>query len=158
ASRSTVESIQMGATDQPRDGVVREPGRSAAFVGAAFASVPADATILVATHRRDMLPHSIRHRTWPFPQAALVGTGTELWTTSVIAHLEVLRARGADYLLLPGDILRRLDPSGAFQRHVSRRYRVVLQFDIGLLVNLREPSASSEESAARALVESFEEL
>jgi GT2 family glycosyltransferase len=90
--------------------------------------LPRDATVVVVSKGDDALVDLYGRRAWHFPQAPderyagyYLPDGTGL-----IAHLEVLRARGAQYLLFPKSALWWLESYHKFARHLQRHYPLVL--------------------------------
>ncbi|MCC6779526.1 MAG: methyltransferase domain-containing protein [Hyphomicrobiales bacterium] len=68
---------------------------------------------------------------------------------AAIAHLETLRERGADFLLIPRHTRRWLRAYTGFQEYLERRYRVVArQPDVGLILDLRLAPENRSDDAA----------
>ena len=66
-------------------------------------------------------------------------------SSGAIAHLEVLRAKGAGYLLLPSPALWWLDHYAEFRRHLVNRYSTVVRHeDTCVIFDLREPKQSAD--------------
>ena len=73
---------------------------------------------------------------------------------SAIVHLEALRARGAEYLLLPSTSLWWLDHYKGLRRHLDRHYRLLLrENDVCAIYSLAEPPAAGVAAAAAGLAE-----
>jgi GT2 family glycosyltransferase len=95
-------------------------------------SVPMDSTVLVASKGDNDLLKLYGRESWHFPR-----TETGVYAgyypkcdLSAIAHLETLRARGAEYLVLPSTAFWWLDHYPRFKAHVEDRYlRVVREED-----------------------------
>jgi hypothetical protein len=61
-------------------------------------------------------------------------------STAAITHLETLRVKGANYLVLPSTALWWLDCYGEFRQHLMQHYQVVVeQKDTCLIFALRAP-------------------
>jgi hypothetical protein len=91
------------------------------------ANLPSDARVLVVSKGDDALLELAGRQAWHFPRGPDGGyaghnppSGRE-----AIAHLEELRAAGADYLLLPATARWWLDYYGGLREHLERRYRTV---------------------------------
>lgn len=113
-------------------------------------SVPADATVLVVSRGDDALLDLGGRRTGHFPQA---DDGTYAGyhpadSEEAIGHLELLRARGAEYLVVPGPSLWWLDHYEGFGRHLERAYAAVAgDHESGLVFALATGPAPSGGSA-----------
>ena len=89
--------------------------------------LPRGATVLVTSKGDDALLDLYGRRAWHFPQAS-----NARWAgyylpdgSGLIAHLEYLRARGAEYLLFPQTALWWLDSYPKFAQHLRRHYPLV---------------------------------
>ena len=114
------------------------------------ARLPADATVIVVSKGDGEL---LRFKTqsfplnsqpsikgWHFPQAA-DGRYANCYpanSAEAIAHLENLRAKGGDFLLIPKPAFWWLEHYGAFKEHLEQRYRLAAReedtcviFDLG---------------------------
>jgi glycosyltransferase involved in cell wall biosynthesis len=91
-------------------------------------AVPPGATVLVVSRGDDELLRLDGRRGWHFPQteAGVYAGHNPADSAEAIAHLEELRARGAQFLLFPATGLWWLDHYREFREHLERRYRVVL--------------------------------
>jgi hypothetical protein len=78
---------------------------------------------------------------WHFPQTpdGTYGGYHPPDSEVAIAHLEALRDKGANYLLIPQSALWWLEYYEEFRRHLERRYRLAVQdYDSCLIYSLRE--------------------
>lgn len=92
-------------------------------------SVPPDARVLVISKGDPELLKMHGRTTAHYPQAA-DGTYAGSYpktSTAAIAHLEALRARGADYLVIPTTALWWLEHYKSFAEHLARRYPTVTE-------------------------------
>ena len=88
-------------------------------------SVPGDATVLVISRGDDQALELGTRRAWHFPQEA-DGTYAGSYpqdSDAAVAHLEDLRARGAQFLLVPSTSAWWLEHYEGFGRHLRDRYR-----------------------------------
>ncbi len=111
--------------------------------------VPVDATVLVVSKGDDDLL-DLGRRAWHFPQGEDGGyAGYHPADAEVcIAEMERLRARGADFLLLPSTVLWWLEYYAAFGDHLRTRYEpLVREEDTCALFDLRPDRAKREGSA-----------
>ncbi len=109
--------------------------------------VPLDARVLVASGGDQRLVQLEGAHYEHFPQAATGRyAGHEpVDSSSAIAHLEFLRAKGAEFLLLPASEYWWLERYPAARRHLSSRYRLLFdQPELGLLACLRPTPAAAE--------------
>jgi hypothetical protein len=86
--------------------------------------IPAEATVLVASKGDDALLALDGARGVHFPSArdGRYAGYHPSGDTAAIAHLEAMRARGADHLLLPATTLWWLDEYQGLRRHLEERY------------------------------------
>ena len=91
-------------------------------------ALPRDATVIAVSKGDNALLDLYGRQSWHFPQASderyagyYLPDGTGL-----IAHLEVLRARGGEYLLFPESALWWLDSYPKFAQHLRRHYPLIL--------------------------------
>jgi hypothetical protein len=87
--------------------------------------VPEGATVLVISRGDEEALDLGGRRAWHFPQE---GDGTYAGSyprdsEEAVAHLECLRERGAQYLLVPGTSAWWLEHYEGFARHLRQRYR-----------------------------------
>lgn len=105
--------------------------------------VPHGATVLMVSKGDDMLLQLEGRYGWHFPQQ---GDGRYSGhhpadSAEAIAHLEALRAKGADYLVFPSIASWWLDYYSDFRRYLECCYRVVAHEDNGCLIfALRQPA------------------
>ena len=108
------------------------------------ASVPRNAAVIIVGKADNDLWNLHARRVLPFPQAA-DGSYAGFYpacSTSAIVHLEALRSKGADYLIVPETSRWWLDHYADFRRHLEQRYRAVVdEAGAGLLFALRLPPA-----------------
>jgi GT2 family glycosyltransferase len=92
-------------------------------------AVPSSATVLVVSRGDDELLQLQGRPAWHFPSDADGGYAGyhPADSAEAIAQLEMLRARGASFLLVPSTALWWLDYYGEFARHLVSRYREVLR-------------------------------
>jgi hypothetical protein len=86
--------------------------------------VPAGATVLVISKGDGALLDLPGCRAWHFPQTergAYVGHHPAS-SAEAIAHLEALRAKGADHLLIPASSRWWLEHYAAFRQHLDRQH------------------------------------
>ena len=104
-------------------------------------ALPPESRVAVVSKGDDGLLDLYGRRASHFPQAA-DGRYSGYYpksSLSVIAHLEAVRARGAEYLLLPATALWWLDHYPGFFEHLQRRYlRAVDDPDACVIYSLRE--------------------
>jgi glycosyltransferase involved in cell wall biosynthesis len=102
-------------------------------------SVPADATVIIASKGDEALLEANRVRGWHFPQTA---SGTYAGhhpadSAAAIDHLESLRAKGGQYLLLPSTALWWLDHYEEFKEHLENHYsQAPFDTSVGVLYDL----------------------
>lgn len=99
--------------------------------GSVRAVLPPQAVVLVVSRGDDALLELDGRTGWHFPMNA---EGTYAGhhpadSAEAINHLEELRARGAEFLLIPGTASWWLDHYVEFTRHLERCYRVVARCD-----------------------------
>ena len=80
-------------------------------------------------------------------------------STAAITHLEALRAKGAEYLLIPATAFWWLKHYRQFRRHLDNRYRVVARHEETCVIySLKEEVTRDEQQGYRALVAQIHEL
>lgn len=106
--------------------------------------LPRRASVLVVSRGDEELLKLYGRRTAHFPQlkgGAYAGYYPQC-SLAAIAHLETLRAQGADYLIFPEPALWWLEKYADFRRHLERQYRRVMDdWETGAIFSLRERSA-----------------
>jgi hypothetical protein len=92
-------------------------------------TLPAGATVLVASKGDDELLRLEGRRAWHFPQTdeGEYAGYEPADSREAIAQLEALRARGADFLLLPYTAFWWLEEYRGFRRHLEKQYRLVVR-------------------------------
>ena len=93
--------------------------------------VPVDRTVAVISKGDDALTDLYGRKAWHFPSAP-DGRYAGFYprcAISAISHLETLRARGADYLIVPATGLWWLDHYRSLRTHLEVRYREVYRQD-----------------------------
>src|SRR5262245_31395247 len=87
--------------------------------------LPSDATVIVVSKGDDELLKLDRRKKWHFPQqedGAPAGYNPADSTTA-IAHLEALRAKGADFLLFPSTTFWWFEHYKEFTQYLENRFR-----------------------------------
>jgi GT2 family glycosyltransferase len=126
-------------------------------------NVPFESTVLVASKGDDDLLSLYGRKAWHFPRAESgVYAGfypqSEL---SAIAHVEALRARGADHIVFPATALWWFDSYPGLARHLENRYRRVAlaEDDEGAACAIFElrasPKASDWKGEIRKLLDEY---
>jgi glycosyltransferase involved in cell wall biosynthesis len=109
--------------------------------------VPPGSRVLVASRGDEGLVELTGREAWHFPQLE-DGTYAGHYPADdreAIAHLEELRERGADYLVLPATSLWWLDHYEGFRRHLERYRRSSEDRDTAVIYELSEPAEVEEE-------------
>ena len=122
-------------------------------------TLPADATVLVVSRGDDRLLQLAGRQGWHFPQAddGRFAGHYPADSSAAIAHLEDLRDRGAQYLLLPATSRWWLEHYVDLRRHLETRYSLVRQDDACHLFSLKSDVAHRGPIAEiAAALESFE--
>ena len=104
--------------------------------------VPSGSRVLVASHGDDALVELDGREAWHFPQHD-DGTYAGHYPADdgeAISHLEELRERGADYLVLPATSLWWLDHYEGFRRHLERYPRPIEDPESVVIYELSEPA------------------
>jgi hypothetical protein len=102
-------------------------------------AVPPGATVLVVSKGDEQLLRLDGRQGWHFPQDAtgMFAGYHPADSTAAIGHLEALRRRGGQYLLLPDTALWWLDHYREFGQHLEQRYRLVFREEgLGVLYAL----------------------
>ena len=118
------------------------PARLSQIVGA---STPRGATIAVISKGDEELLRFEDRTAWHFPQGDDGRYSGHYPADSMvaIAHLEALRAKGAEFLLLPKTARWWLEHYPDFARHLDSRYRTATADDAGIIYSLR-PAVAEE--------------
>jgi hypothetical protein len=113
--------------DGARDGQQGYRALVAQIREVANALLPADATVAVISSGDEALLQLEGRRAWHFPQdkQGVYAGFYPADSQAAISHLEVLRARGADYFLIPRTALWWLTYYSEFAEHLARRYELV---------------------------------
>lgn len=114
------------------------------------AVLPDNATLIVASKGDNDLLRFDGRTAWHFPQTEDGGYAGHYPAdgAAAVAHLEALRARGGQFLLLPGTALWWLEHYQDFRQHLECHYRVVLcQEDTCLIFAPREPGTGGSDPA-----------
>jgi GT2 family glycosyltransferase len=109
------------------------------------AHVPREATIIVASKGDEELLRLYGRKAWHFPQteSGVYAGHHPSHSTAAIVHLETLRAKGAEHLLLPSTMFWWLDHYVEFRRYLETYYgTVVRQDDACLIFALRSSDVS----------------
>ena len=104
-----------------------------------------EATVAVVSRGDDHLLRFATQRGWHFPRAES-GAHAGVYpadSSEAIAHLEALRAGGADYLLFPATGFWWLDYYEGFRRHLEDNYRITLRSDDSCIVFALQPEWSA---------------
>jgi glycosyltransferase involved in cell wall biosynthesis len=118
-------------------------GRIREAVGTA---VPPGATVVVVSKGdKELLELGDGRRGWHFPQneEGVYAGYYPADSAEAIAHLEELRSKGAEYLLLPGTALWWLEEYEGFGRHLESRYRRVQDDEACVIYALSEQRAGA---------------
>jgi GT2 family glycosyltransferase len=110
--------------------------------------LPPDGIVIVVSEGNDGLLNLDDRQAWRFPQTedgAYAGYYPASHTAA-IAQLEVLRAKGGDFLLFPSTALGWLDNCVKFKQHLERYYRVVTQRNAPCLIFALRESAISDQA------------
>jgi len=104
--------------------------------------VPRNAKVAVISKGDGELLKLNERQGWHFPQddRGEYAGYYPVNSAAAIAHLEALRAKGVDYMVMPSTALWWLDYYGEFGQHLMQQYQVaVQQKDTCLIFALREP-------------------
>ncbi len=91
-------------------------------------ALPSESTVIVVSKGDTELLKLDARNAWHFPQTedGVYAGYYPANSTEAIAHLEALRAKGADFLLFPSTALWWLEYYGEFKQHLECQYRVVV--------------------------------
>ena len=106
-------------------------------------ALPRNATVIVVSRGDHELLNLYGRQGWHFPQTAdgMYAGYYPGSSTAAIAQLEVLRAKGADFLLFPQTAFWWLDYYEEFKKHLENRYRVIVrEEDTCLIFAIHEPA------------------
>ena len=123
-------------------------------------AIPSGATVLVAAKGDEAMLELAEARGWHFPQAADGRyAGYHLASdTAMIAHLEALRARGADHLVIPATTLWWLDHYRDFGHHLGERYECILRDERCAVYRLASRSSGRPAGPIAAIRQAAESL
>ena len=118
-------------------------------------ALPREATVAVVSRGDEQLLSLYGRRGWHFPQTE---DGTYAGyhpadSASAIAHLEALRQKGAEYLLVPGTAFWWFGHYPELHRHLERRYEAVLRGDECTVYALRARPADRDPEERPAVAE-----
>lgn len=124
--------------------------------------VPARSTVLVVSKGDEDLLRLTGRSAWHFPQ-----TDTGVYAghypadaAAAIDHLELVRAKGAHFLLFPATSCWWLDHYSQFGEHLTHRYRQIFRRDdVGVVFDLRRARAAESDWNADLLktIEEFQD-
>ena len=119
---SHLQALACQAENDLKRGVANQRMRDVARV-----SLPADARVLVISKGDDDLLRLDGRHGWHFPQTAggVYAGYHPADSTQAIAHLETLRARGAEFLLIPATSFWWLDYYADFRRYLESQFRLL---------------------------------
>lgn len=147
---ATLAIPSQGATEQ--GGVAGWTARSqdypqliARVKEAVRAAVPAGAIVAVVSKGDEELLRLEGRKGWHFPQRddGVYAGHYPLDSAAAIAHVEALRAKGAQFLLFPSTAFWWLDHYKELRQHLESRYRAVVRHEETCLIfALREGSSS----------------
>jgi glycosyltransferase involved in cell wall biosynthesis len=118
------------------------------------AQLPEDATLIVVSRGDDELLAACRRAALHFPQldSGIYAGHYPATDEDAVRHLEQLRARGGDYLVLPSTGFWWLEHYSGLREHLEGRYPVVVKDDDTCLIfsldGAAEPTAASVPPAA----------
>jgi glycosyltransferase involved in cell wall biosynthesis len=109
--------------------------------------LPAEYTVIVVSKGDNELLKLDGKRAWHFPQneEGVYAGYHPADSAEAIAHLEELRARGGEFLLLPGTAFWWLEQYGEFGQHLDGRYRRVWDDELCIIYELSAPRPSGAE-------------
>jgi hypothetical protein len=122
--------------------------------------VPDHATLLVLTNpdQKPLQVNGINTRPFPACQPGVLARRELSDSTAAIAQLEALRAKGADFLLVPSREIWWLDYLSQFRRHLSEQYLLLLNDPTsGVVFNLRK-RPEDPGAGASTVAEALDEL
>jgi glycosyltransferase involved in cell wall biosynthesis len=113
-------------------------------------TLPPNATVIVVSRGDEELLKLDARRAWHFPQTeeGVYAGYYPASSTEAIAHLEELRAKGAEFLLFPETAFWWLEYYGEFGQHLKSHYRVILhREDACMIFALRKPETEENDTA-----------
>jgi hypothetical protein len=115
----------------------------------AYAALPAGARVLVVSKGDNELLKLDGRRAWHFPQTedGLYAGYYPGSSATAIAHLEALRAKGGEFLLLPSTALWWLEHYAEFGQHLNSRYRRIYAGEPCVVYQLSEPGEAAQPEA-----------
>jgi hypothetical protein len=125
-------------------------------------TIPTDASILAISRGDatllDMEGRDVQH--FPQNEYGVYAGYHPADSTAAITHLEALRAKGAEFLLIPATAFWWFKHYRQFRRHLDHRYRIVARQDETCVIySLREEDvARDEQQGYRALIAQIGEL
>jgi GT2 family glycosyltransferase len=103
------------------------------------AALPPGATVIVISRGDEELLDLGGRKAWHFPQNEGGYAGHyPADSAAAIDHLELLRARGGEFLLLPATARWWLDHYAGFREHLERRYSLIRDEDSCVIFHLRQ--------------------
>jgi hypothetical protein len=123
-------------------------------------STPRGSTLAVISKGDERLLKFPGRRGWHFPQNAqgVYAGNYPAHSVSAIAHLEAMRMRGAEFLLVPATSVWWLEHYAAFGEHLRRRYQEIEKTDDGSRIfDLREIIVPPETARSAGLEEVLDE-
>lgn len=108
-------------------------------------SLPTTGTVIVAAKGDDELLKLYGRRAWHFPQTedGVYAGHHPANSAAAIAHLEALRAKGGDYLLLPNPMMWWLDHYPEFKQYLESHYRLLVRQEYTCLIfSLRQTAGT----------------
>ena len=115
------------------------------------AHVPADTPVAILSAGDDAMLALNGRQAWHFPpsEGGLTTDYTSTDSSVAIAQLELLRSRGAGFLVVPATAQAWLARQPDFERYVEARYPIAAHEDgIGVIYSLAEPAAATTVGAA----------
>lgn len=156
--RSTVDELrQAAAIDSRRNERLaqEEYARQLSQIRQVAAeTLPPDSRVAVVSKGDQELLQAVGQNAWHFPQTleGVYAGAHPVNSLAAIAHLEALRFKGADFLLIPHAAGWWLEHYDGFREHLSHRYRELVRYDACVIFDLRE-QAVLREATARPTIE-----
>jgi SAM-dependent methyltransferase len=126
---------QLVAQAEERRGWTRGPGPLREIAGRV---IPLDATVVVVSRGDDEIVELDGRTGWHFPQAegGVYAGHHPADSLEAVEHLEALRSRGGEYLLLPDTSFWWLDHYEGFREHLDSRYSRVWDDEVCVVYHL----------------------